>query len=85
MKWSEVRSKYNNCWVLIEALEAHSENGRRIIDKISVLNYFETSQDALKEHEMEHKKNPNKELYVYHTQNEELKVKERVWMGVRRK
>ena len=85
MKWTEVREKYRDSWVLIEALEAHSENGERIVDKISVLNYFETSQEALKVYEAEHKKNPNKELYVYHTQNEVLKVKERIWMGARRK
>lgn len=85
MKWAEVREKYKDSWVLIEALEAHSENGERVVDKISVLNYFESSHEALKEYEAEHKKSPSKELYVYHTQNETLKVKERVWMGVRRK
>ncbi len=25
MKWAEVREKYKDSWVLIEALEAHSE------------------------------------------------------------
>lgn len=50
-----------------------------------MLNFFNSSYKALKEYEVEHKKNPKRELYVYHTQNEELKVKERTWIGVRRK
>lgn len=85
MKWTEVREKYKDSWVLIEAIEAHSEDDERVVDKIAVLNFFNSSHEALKEYEVEHKKNPERELYVYHTQNEELKVKERVWMGVRRK
>ena len=83
MKWENVREKYPNTWVLIEAIEARSANGERILEKISVLNYFENSEDAMLEYRKEHKSNPNRELYVYHTQNELLQIKERVWMGVR--
>ena len=83
MKWENVREKYPNTWVLIEALEAESLNGERIVKKISVLNYFENSEIAMKEYTEEHKKSPEKELYVCHTQNVTLQIKERNWMGVR--
>jgi len=83
MKWEDVREKYSNTWVLIEALEAESKNDERIINKISVLNYFETSELATKEYVTIHKIHPEKELYVCHTQNEKLQIKERTWMGVR--
>lgn len=83
MKWENVREKYPNTWVLIEAIEADSIEGERIIKKIAVLNYFDSSELAMQEYRNEHKKNPNRELYVYHTQNEALQIKERLWMGVR--
>ncbi len=43
MKWSEVRDKNPDKWVLFEALEAHSENGKREVDDISILNTFDDS------------------------------------------
>lgn len=83
LKWENVREKYPNKWVLIEAIEAVSIDGERILNKISVLNYFDTSEAAMHEYRIEHRVNPNRELYVYHTQNTEIQIKERLWMGVR--
>lgn len=83
MKWENIREKYPNAWVLIEAIEAESIDGERVLRKIAVINYYETSEQAMQEYRNEHKKNPNRELYVCHTQNEVLQIKERLWMGVR--
>ena len=83
MKWENIREKYPNIWVLIEAIEAESKDGERILNKIAVLNYYETSEQATKEYIEIHKTFPEKELYVCHTQNENLLIKEKIWMGVR--
>lgn len=85
MKWMEVREKYPDTWVLIEAIEAESVDGERILKQISVLNCYESSEMAMNDYRKEHKQSPNRELYVYHTQNEKITIKERVWMGVRSK
>ncbi len=83
MKWSEVRDKYPDTWVLFEALEAHSENGKREIKDISILNTFDDSSKATKMYREIHKKNPQRELYVAHTQKKELEIRERRWLGIR--
>ena len=36
MKWEDVRDKYPNNWILLEAIEAHSVQEKRVVDKISV-------------------------------------------------
>lgn len=84
MKWEEVRKIYSEKWILFEALEAHSEAGKRIVDDLSVVNVFERGNDALKEYAEKHKKDKNRELYVYNTKNKKLYIEERSWIGVRK-
>lgn len=83
MNWGTVRDHFPDQWVLFEALEAHSDNGRRIVDRISVINKFEESKAALNEYKDIHKKEPSRELYVAHTSRLELDIVERKWLGVR--
>jgi len=40
MQWHEIREHYPHQWVLIEALEAHSAEGQRILDDIAVVQHF---------------------------------------------
>lgn len=84
MKWKEVREKYQNRWVLIEALESESKDSRRIILDISVINDYDNGSKALKEYSEKHKKDKTREMYVYNTKHEELIVEERTWIGVRK-
>ena len=83
MKWETVREKYPNSWVLFEAIEAHSDSGKRIVDKISVLDIFDDSSVALGVYKDIHKKEPERELYVAHTNKEKIDIIERKWLGVR--
>jgi hypothetical protein len=83
MKWEQVREKYPNCWILFEALEAHSNNGKRIIDDISVVGDFGDSKDALNAYKERHRKDPSREYYYIHTKKEQLDIFERKWLGVR--
>ena len=83
MKWEEVREKYPGKWILFEALEAHSEEGKRKVDNISILNTFDDSSEATKIYRKIHKKDPHRELYIAHTQKDKLEIEERKWMGIR--
>ena len=85
MKWNDVRRIYHNEWVIIESLEAHSENDDRIIDNMSVID--STGSDSLKalnKYKQLHRENKSRELYVVHTARPELNIKEKTWIGVRR-
>lgn len=83
MNWETLRNHFPNQWVLIEAIEAHSDNGKRIIDRIAVINQFAEGKDALNEYKLIHKAEPGRELYVAHTSKVELEIVERKWLGVR--
>jgi hypothetical protein len=83
MKWSEIRKRYPKQWLLLEALEAHSENGHRIMDKIAVLNTFLDSNAAFQEYRQLHREKPEREMFVAHTDKEILNIRERFWAGVR--
>ena len=83
MKWEEVREKYHDKWILFEAVEAHSEKGKRKVDNISILNIFDDSSEATKNYRKIHKKDPHRELYIAHTQKDKLEIEERKWMGIR--
>ncbi|MBU5484073.1 hypothetical protein KQI86_06995 [Clostridium sp. MSJ-11] len=84
MKWEEARKIYPNKWILLEAIEAYSHDGYRIIDDLSVINIFNNGSEALKEYAEKHKKDKSREMYIYHTKNEELAIQERSWIGVRK-
>lgn len=43
MKWQEIRNHYPVEWLIVEAIKAHSESGKRILDEISVVATFPDS------------------------------------------
>ncbi len=83
MKWQEIRHHYPAQWLLVEAIQAHSEANKRILEQLAVLNYFSNSTDALKSYAQFHRQSPERELYVFHTSRESLEVIERRWLGIR--
>ena len=84
MLWEEVRETHPNTWVVFEAIDAHSDNNYRIIDDIAVIDYFDDSMEAFHRHSELHKKNPNRELYFFHTSRKKLDVEEVKWTGLRK-
>ncbi|VEN74030.1 conserved hypothetical protein [Candidatus Desulfarcum epimagneticum] len=82
MKWLEIRAQYPEQWLLIEAIKARSENNKRIIDEIEVLESFSDSAGAMGRYSQMRRKSPKRELYVFHTSRETLEVTERRWMGI---
>jgi hypothetical protein len=51
MKWLDVRQAYPNRWLIIEALEAHTANERRLLDKIAVIETCADSAEVMAAYE----------------------------------
>jgi hypothetical protein len=83
MKWEEIRARYPHEWLLVEAIEAHSENGKRILDKLVVIDVFPNSQEAMRGYAQLHRQGPTRELFVLHTDRESLDIEERRRLGLR--
>lgn len=84
MLWQEVKKIYPNQWVIIEAIEAHTEENKRIVDQITVVdNFFDDNNKALLRYLQLHRKQRERELYVVHTSRPELDIIEQKWIGVR--
>lgn len=83
MKWQEIRNHYPDQWLLVEAIKAHSESGKRVLDEIAVVSTFVDSVTAMKAYAELHHEKPERELYVLHTNREQLEIIERRWLGVR--
>jgi hypothetical protein len=48
MKWEEIRSRYPHQWLLVEAIKARSESGKRILEQVAVISTFPDSVAAMK-------------------------------------
>jgi hypothetical protein len=84
MTWQEIRKKYPQTWLLIEAVEAHTTNEkRRVIDRLAVIDEFSGFFDAMQVYKKLHRQTPHREMYVVHTVNDEIRIKEQQWTGVR--
>jgi hypothetical protein len=83
MKWQEIKKQYPHRWLLIEAIKAHSQSGKRILDELTVVNTFSDSRSAMKRYTQLPHEAPERELYVLHTDRETLDITERRWLGVR--
>ena len=76
MHWNEARKVYPNKWLLFEEIEDHSEDGKRIVEEISIINVYDQGKEALREYADKHKKDKSREMYVYNTKNAELLIEE---------
>jgi len=83
MLWKEVKIADPNQWVIIEAIDAHTEGENRIIDQITVVDTFHDNNKALLQYLKLHRKHRERELYVVHTSRPELDIIEQKWIGVR--
>lgn len=83
MRWNEIRQHYPAQWLLVEAVDAHSENGKRILEQLAVIDIFPDSVAAMKRYAQLHRAMPSREYYVFHSTRETLEVIERRWIGVR--
>ena len=83
MIWQEIRNVYPKQWILVEAIKAHSELGKRILEQMTVIESYKDSLVAMKEYRELHKQYPERELYVLHTDKEKIEIAEKKWFGIR--
>lgn len=83
MKWQEIREQYPKTWLLVEALQAHSENDKRVLDQLAVVNTFLDGQTAMGAYAKLHHEFPTREFFVLHTDREQLDITIRRWLGIR--
>ncbi|MBP3041034.1 hypothetical protein J9303_16330 [Bacillaceae bacterium Marseille-Q3522] len=85
MKWEDVRQAFPKQWVLIEAIQAYTnDESERILKEVAPLKKFSNSIDAMKAYQEIHRANPSRELYVLHTNRKNPNIIEKKWVGVRR-
>ena len=83
MRWADVRAAYPEQWLVIEALDAHSANDRRIVDRIAVTDVCSDGRTAMKRYGELRRQHPQREFCFVHTSNVELEIEERIWLGIR--
>ncbi|WCN36804.1 hypothetical protein [Aneurinibacillus uraniidurans] len=69
---------------MFEALKARSEDNKRIVDDLAVIDRYKDSMDALQRYTALHKENPEREYYFSHTSREDLDIREKKRTGLRR-
>ncbi len=84
MIWTEVRKAYPDQWLVIEALVAHSEGNQRLLDRIAVIETCPDGASAMQSYQRLHREFPLREFYFVHTERENLDIRERRWIGIRR-
>jgi hypothetical protein len=84
VNWKEIRKRYPHQLLLVEAIHARSGDDRRLVDALAVIDQAPDSTTALRRYNELHKNEPHRELYVLHTDREELDIQERNWLGIRR-
>ena len=83
MKWPEVRSRFPHQWLVIEALDARSEFGKRLLEELAVVDQYPDGESAMRTYLHLHRQAPERELYVLHTDRENLEITEQNWLGIR--
>jgi hypothetical protein len=83
MQWAEIRQTHPQQWLLVEAVEAHTEADRRVLDDIAVINTFPDSKSALESYREFRRRFPERELLVLHTEREVLEIGVRYRLGLR--
>lgn len=83
MQWSEIRQQYPGQWLLVEALKARSEDGWRILDDLQVLQSFSDVRFAWERYKEFNSADPSRELYMLHTDREQIEISEVRTLGLR--
>jgi len=81
--WTQVRQAFPHQFVVFEAVRSHSENDKRIVEEIDVIDAFTDGEKAMREYLKLHRQDRSKQLYVVHTDKEHLDITERKWLGIR--
>lgn len=84
MQWQQVRASYPNQWLIVEALDAHTDNAQRHLEQLAVIESCQDSKTAFNHYHEWHKNYPEREFYFVHTNKEQLAIFEQQWLGIRK-
>jgi hypothetical protein len=83
MRWLDVRTAYPDQWLVIEGVEAHTEENQRVLDRIAVLETCSDGMSAMQSYRQLHQQFPFCEFYFVNTGRKKLEIRERHWVGIR--
>lgn len=83
MRWSEIRAAHPDQWLVVEALEAHSEHDHRVFDRVAVIELCADGRAAMKRYGELRREHPLREYGFVHTSKAALEFEERLWLGIR--
>jgi hypothetical protein len=84
MNWNQIRTSFPSQWVIVEALEAHTDSqGKRIIAKFAVIEQCTDGQAAFQRYRQIHSIHKENEYYYLHTSREHIDIEEENWVGIR--
>jgi hypothetical protein len=72
MRWLDVQERFPNEWVVLEVIKAHSNEGRRYIEEVIVIDRFENSLEAMHHYEKLRREQPHREYCFFHTSRPNL-------------
>lgn len=78
-----MQSTHPSKWVLVEVFSSHTVGDQRILDALEVVDVFDDSEPALREYLRLHKQDHRREMYVLHTDRDDLHITELKWAGIR--
>jgi hypothetical protein len=85
MQWQDVRTRYPNQWLIVEALAAHTEaDSHRYLERLAVIEPCVSAKAAMQQYRLLHGQYPEREFYFVHTSREALDIIERQWLGIRK-
>jgi hypothetical protein len=58
MQWNEIRSSYPRQWLLVEALAAWSQAGKRIVEELAVVGTYPDGMSAMTGYKELHHREP---------------------------
>jgi hypothetical protein len=75
MTWQEIRDKYPHRWLVVEAIDAYTEKGKRVINHLEVVGVFgDDWKEAWEHYEKLHDEDKWREYYYLHTDRRELDI-----------
>lgn len=83
MQWVDIRNAFPNQWLIIEALEAHTQDKQRHLDRVAVVEQCADATTVMPTYGRLHQEFPSREFYFVHTDREQLDIQERSWFEIR--
>lgn len=75
MTWQELRTLCPDRWVLVEAVEAATKSGHRVISLLQLVGDFDNNWlQAWEQYKLLHRTDKQREYYVLHTSKETLNI-----------